>query len=429
MGKLFSYKDFFTDEEANLYVYFSFCLVLLFLFFSVDFYYFNKISFWISSLLVLQFYVLSTLKNYLSFILKSYYLPLFFISQLFCLWGQLYENSNWHYSFLAIFPTWAAGYFMHYMGRGNIWEIRKKSLLFILCNSLLFASIYKSSILKIVSTGIDNLLIAEVIFIMLSPFICFDFLLRRKRISGIKKIKNARSQKNPHYKNDLFFHDIINHTHGLCLYLESVKLESKGLANDEIVSLLSEVQIMQTLLQDHFKRQHKNLKHTYKMVTFDFSLKSLHLLINHYFNKLETSIKVDFGPSIAKTDSQKVLLYFPKFYRIMNNLIKNIYEEKSKSLELYFELSQGFLILKISNELSQSMSKSDDLADALSKAILACEGDIKSKHDHLSLGLESIADSLASMGGEFDFKLEDGKWQGVIYFPIEIDESDQSNAA
>ncbi len=72
----------------------------------------------------------------------------------------------------------------------------------------------------------------------------------------MKNILNFKSKSEviiEDQKNRMFFHDIINHTHGILLFLEQKKDYSKQIDEKEISLLLHEVKLMQTLISEHFK--------------------------------------------------------------------------------------------------------------------------------------------------------------------------------
>lgn len=205
----------------------------------------------------------------------------------------------------------------------------------------------------------------------------------------------------------LFFHDIVNLTHGLILFLNQKQNSKKSINGDEIQILEKEVRSLQSLIKDHFQYKHKNLSQTYDWVPFNVAEIAVNSLIQTYL--LDKSAQIFIRKNFKE---ENLPVYFPIFYRIMNNLIKNMAEAKSNEIHIDFKsTSEGFFI-----ETRNQYSSAEDLkriSDNLSRIIL----DEKTKVIKQGLGLESIHYLAIECGGKFDFEISNNYWINRIFLP------------
>ena len=118
-------------------------------------------------------------------------------------------------------------------------------------------------------------------------------------------------------REHLFFHDLINLTHGLILFLNQRQSANKNISVDEIQMLEKEIRTLQNLMKDHFKFQHKNLSHLEESddwVSFNIAEIAVKSLIHNYLPNYSVEIFV----TNEMPQADQAIIYFPIFYRIMN---------------------------------------------------------------------------------------------------------------
>lgn len=220
------------------------------------------------------------------------------------------------------------------------------------------------------------------------------------------KKKSQEEVSEQELKERLFFHDIINQTHGLLLYFNQKEFSHEGLSLDEVKMISSEVKTLQSLIRDHFNYKHKNLGQTYDWVAFSALQLSFSYLKMTYLNERE--VTTSFRSEVAGDDQE---IYYPSFYRIMNNLIKNIAESKSQKVEFTFHLKNEGLFIETKNPICVGWE--NEVPERLSQAILN-----ESSQPILGLGLESIHHLASQCGGEFAFEIVDHTWINRIFLPV-----------
>lgn len=215
-------------------------------------------------------------------------------------------------------------------------------------------------------------------------------------------------------KERLFFHDLINQTHGLLLFLNQRQTQKQDIKFSEITLLENEVRTLQSLIKDHFNFKHKNLSSTYDWVPFSIAELSLIGLIKTYLpnNKVQTFIHL--GGSIGHDKSieerENSFIYFPVFYRIMNNLIKNMAEANSSEVHFCFDYSLDNFTIETKNKINGSENLKN-ISDKIAQIIL------EEKPVSTGLGLESIYHLAVENGGSFDFEITNDMWINRISLP------------
>ncbi|MFA6239197.1 MAG: GHKL domain-containing protein [Bacteriovorax sp.] len=212
----------------------------------------------------------------------------------------------------------------------------------------------------------------------------------------------------------LFFHDIINQTHGLLLFFSQRQSMKKGIKADEVAMLEAEVRTLQSLIKDHFQFKHKNLSSTYDWVPFSIAELALKGLIQTYLpaQNVQTFIhlKGHLSYDVSLEQRENTLIYFPFFYRIMNNLIKNMAEAKSDEVHFIFDYGNAGFVIETRNKFN---GKEDlkGISDKLSQIIL------DEKPAGNGLGMESIHHLAQECGGVFDFEISNDIWINRITLP------------
>lgn len=194
------------------------------------------------------------------------------------------------------------------------------------------------------------------------------------------------ADNNKNQKDRLFFHDLINQTHGMMLFLT----QKNSLSNAEIDSLKNEVKLLQELIQDHYSLVHKNLEETDASESqFQKVKSSLEKLITLYHPQNEGNIKMTIS------GEEKGLVEFISLYRMLNNIVKNMAEAKIAQAE--FRLSFGPYGLTITTQNKWTDKK------------------IATKQE--GLGLMSISTLASEAGGTFQHGVHNGNWVNHIFLP------------
>jgi hypothetical protein len=214
---------------------------------------------------------------------------------------------------------------------------------------------------------------------------------------------------NDHDKRErLFFHDIVNLTHGLILFFNQRQSINKVISVEEIQMLEKEVRTLQSLIKEHYQYKHKNLPNTYDWVPFNIAEIAVRSLIQTYLP--EESVQTYIHKSFLEEENSVV--YFPVFYRIMNNLIKNMAEAKTSEVHIYFNFTELGLAIETKNQ-SKSTQDFKNISDKLSLLILE-ENPVQKDG---GLGLESIYHLALECGGKFDFEISNNYWINRIFLP------------
>ena len=203
-------------------------------------------------------------------------------------------------------------------------------------------------------------------------------------------------------KEAMFFHDLVNLTHGLILFLDQRKQSKRNIDINEIEILEQEVRSLQSLVKDHYQFSHKNLESTYEWVSFAVAEQCLSHLLKTYFSdetiKTYIQLKGALSYECSIEERESVLIYYPTFYRIMNNLIKNMAEAHCSQITFIFDYQQSGLIIETSN---------DFLAENSSRTIDSSTG----------VGIGSIASIVNENGGNFTTKSSENIWINHIFPP------------
>lgn len=224
----------------------------------------------------------------------------------------------------------------------------------------------------------------------------------------------------------LFFHDLINQTHGLLLFLNLRQSQKRDIVSSEIEMLVGEVRTLQSLVKDHFHFKHKNLSSTHDWIPFSAAETSLTGLIHTYFpsNSVKTYIHLKGALSYDKSveERENALIYFPVFYRIMNNLIKNMAEANSSEVHFYFDYGSNGLTIETRNKLNVQRN-SAKISDKISRVVTG------NKPTETGLGLESIYHLASECGGVFEFETANDMWINRISLPLPPVKKDLKKAA
>lgn len=352
-------------------------------------------------------------------LLKTY--PLYFLFQTICCVALTFKYQNMGGLYLGLIPCVCGTFFFMYRDeRGSDKSERKGLFLYLMgaCAFLAFSAIKDMTFITfteglqffVFSFWVMGLVYLSNEYVLQNQRSLIGILMRKKEI---KKPESISSDK----RDRLFFHDLINLTHGLSLFLNSKITSNKETSTDENLLLLNELRMLQALIKDHFGYRHKNLQNTYDIVTFDFAKIGLLNLIDNYLPESKVQSHFIFKGATATENPleirAKCLVYYPTFYRVMNNIVKNISEARSNSVEFIFDYKDDGLHIIVKNKITQLSDRDrTELHTDLGKIILL--EDSKDKGGH---GLESINSLVEELGGEFIFKIESGHWINEVFLP------------
>ncbi len=235
-------------------------------------------------------------------------------------------------------------------------------------------------------------------------------------IAGNRRDKGQNSVLEERY----FFHDAINHTHGLSLYFKNKIIQGNDLKPEEMMSVLSEIQSWQDLMHSHFGMGHKNLN---PLANID--LKELGLInedfkrINsYYFDPEVFPLHFHYKGLFKEHDFlfKEIKLSGLPLLRIYTNLIKNCSEAHSRQIEVIQECTYHEYKLTLKNEIPKAKNTGYDLSKTLEKKIAS---DLKNSTS--GYGLESIESLVGELKGEFHFHWEGNIWVSEITIPHHSD--------
>ncbi len=245
--------------------------------------------------------------------------------------------------------------------------------------------------------------------------------------SIFRRFRRGSSEQTPDPDERLFYHDLINHLHGIGLFLESYSHRPSQIEQNHVQNLLQELQMTQKMVEDFFNWPHKNkinVKTGLAVTLFD-----LRPLVEHYLDiycrsqGMEVAVewKGDLAANRPVMKQKECSVHGHAFVRIITNVLKNIYDGGSPGqVFVTFEGEARHLFVLIKNSKFNSthdLSDSRELANLILKN--AAESDGPSRGD--GHGLDSIDELCHRLGGQFKFFLEDGWWHTQINLPYFCD--------
>ena len=220
-------------------------------------------------------------------------------------------------------------------------------------------------------------------------------------------------------RDRLFFHDVINQTHSLNLFLGHRLNVKKGLSVEECSLVANEIKLLQAIIREHFGFRHRNLSEMHDHVSFEFAKEGIHGLIESYLP--EATCRLVFVGEIADEVPLRIrercTVNYPILIRILTNLVKNISEAQAQEVEVIFDYQQFGLNIVIRNKIFK-LNDDPNVANRLKELILVNESDERFKGDG-GIGLEAVASICAQQGGSFYFSLEEDYWVNRVFLPHE----------
>lgn len=350
--------------------------------------------------------------------------PSLFLFQVLCLISMSFHLEIFDLLYLGLVPCLAA--VLHYMTPGqnihkNAWA-KLSQLGFIVALSLVFFQSLRK--------GPEGLVESEsfvfLIFISWVGILFYGVQQYLKLKGGLRfegLLARQERAQSADERDRFFYHDMVNQTHGLLLFLKQQRENSEDLAPDDQSLVIQEVETMQRLLSDHFQLEHKNIKLQDEFKSFEQVKTSVFVLINHYFLAQQVSTHLVFQGLIderrALDERSACLVHFPVFYRIMSNLVKNAYEHKVSEVELVFDYQDEGLSIMMKNPLHTQVDNNLPLEKTLGHLILHEGGQMNTSgaKRQEGLGLESAAALAESVGGEFNCCIDQGYWINEVFLP------------
>ena len=354
---------FFLRRFLELYLFSSLVTITILWFYQngIDDNFISKR--WVLTCLLLGTYIFSTRAiNNITVLEKSFWFPAFFIFQIICFVGIAFELQNIAGIYLAFIATCL--YFYYFINKREFTLqqslMQVGFLIFVVGFSYSFYSGLNQR--KIFSTQHEWILFAIFAFWSLSVIYFGTDLIKRRNNSMLynlilRKRLIKKEEKNiitdSDYKDRLFFHDLINQTHSIGLFLEN-KIDSKiDLVQSDMQIISKELEVIQTLVKNHFGFRHKNIKESQEYVEF-FQIKSSIIeLCNNYFSRGQVKYSIEYCGLLKSSDDSelgKCLIHYPSFTRILTNLIKNVSEIKSDEVNILFDYTTSGLKLEIKNK-------------------------------------------------------------------------------
>jgi hypothetical protein len=204
-----------------------------------------------------------------------------------------------------------------------------------------------------------------------------------------------------------FFHDLINHTHALSLWVAN-KLSQQGKIDaTELAPLYHEIKNMQALIQDHYQLHHKNLNPK-KNISVTQLQNELQAMIKNFLGESAASVELKLIETAVAQDYE---VYFPIWMRLLTNLVKNLSEHKAREIILEFSLADNGLCFKTLNRVEKLSSDDNDFEEKIQSRMR------EAKDGEGGLGIESIQYLTEISGGSFKFDFENGRWSLEIFIP------------
>ena len=353
-------------------------------------------------------------------------LPWYFVFQIVSIIGISYAHQINDFIYMAFIPILMAMYYFTVVQETSESFKQKKSIFAyttIFCGLLIFESFKKGDIF---SYGEMVALIGFGVWSFCTAYWGFELYFRDKKklISRLFSSRNNNQNQTSRFDR-MFFHDVINHTHALLLYLRSKKSDDY-ISKDDVQNVINEVKLLQDNLQHHFGFLHKDLGKKHMQVPFQLAMARVYNLIDAYFPKpeqVQVILEGHLGSNQSFENIRKCTVEMVYFHRIMTNILKNAYEAGSDKVECLFDYRDDGLYVKITNNMNKLKREKMNLEKDLGQVILAYN-DKSSDH----IGLESINQICQEIGGKFEFSINNSHWVSEFYLPSEVQRDELSDS-
>ncbi len=401
-------KNFFTGETLELYLFFS--LVVSFSIWAISYWTIENFlphSFFESLFVLVNYELWRGYKGFGSLYEDEGQLPAFLSLQIVCLLGIAFHQNLTGAIYLALVPSIFAFYTSRNKQVSAIDNRKAIALVMITFSSYwIFHGWYKQNMLYNAEGSVITVFFIWTMVIFYNPF-------RGRR----------RERVNLEQKDRLFFHDMVNHTHGLNLFLSNRANIKTGLSPEECKTLVGEIKTVQSLLKNHFGYWHKDLVNPYEYVTFEYAKEGIINLVYSFLPQYLVESEFIFKGLISEersiVDKDSCVINYPLFSRVLTNLVKNISESKSREVILIFDYHDDGLHMTIKNRVFNLSNESATLSKQLNQIIMASPRSERERKFR-GVGLESISTICQDIGGWFNFEIEDGYWVSEVFFPRNV---------
>jgi hypothetical protein len=390
----------------------------------------------LATFLVMNFYCYFNGSGKTELLKENSVMPAYFLTQTLLLLASSFKHQSIGMLYLSIIPIAAGTYY--FVSKARIARVehlyKGVNLFFIASSSYILLSIYyQKSLLSIPE------LICLTGFLLWSTGTVFygvQITFKEHKSHFVKILRRSKFKQvyvGDENKEKYFFHDLINITHGINLFLESKLSKDHEIKSTEVESLINEVKLLETLIQNHFKYNHKDLAETEEIITFNEAKISLYQMIQSYLpsDQVECHFIYNGFLSVDSSSYQKdlALIHFPSFSRIMGNIVKNMSEVKTSQAEFIFNYDLRGLHVVTKNKIYKLKDDRLNLAEKMREMILKDQKTTAESSE--GIGLKSIQSLVVSFGGEFRFKIENGYWVIELFIPrlIKDDNQDFQSAA
>ena len=355
-------------------------------------------------------------------IFKNQFMPAYFLSQTLCLIGAGFLKDSMGPIYLSLIPC-AAGtyYFLLRNMHSEVEHLYKGINLFFIgaFSYLLLSLFFKQSLLS------WSELACLSVFILWTAGVVFHGvkLTYREHKHHLKRIlqknKSYRHIESLESKQRYFFHDLINITHGINLFLNHSIKNGQELSLSETESIKNEIRMLESMIQDHFEYKHKNLLNLEQIVSFEDAKGSLFHMVRSYLPSAVVECHFIFSGFLSadasKYQKEKSLIHLPSFTRIIGNLVKNMAEVKTSQAEFIFDYTDSGFTIKAKNKIYKLKDERQNLAEKMRDLILKDQNIINGPNE--GLGILSTQSQVKSLGGEMNIKIDNGYWITEIFLP------------
>lgn len=160
------------------------------------------------------------------------------------------------------------------------------------------------------------------------------------------------------------------------------------------------------MIKDHYDFKHKNLNQTYDWMPIAVAKHAFDTLAHTYLNNMSVTISTSFKGMSSEED----MIYYPCFYRILTNMIKNISESGCSQVSVSFVMNDEGLLMETKNQIHKSVDQNS--SEYLSHIILD-----EKVRPLKSMGLDSIHHLAEAHGGSFSFEITERTWINHLRLP------------
>jgi hypothetical protein len=389
----------------------------------------------LSTLLAMNFYFYLNGSGKGELLKENSFMPAYFLAQALLLLSSSFTHQSLGSLYLSLLPIAAGTYFfITKVQMVRVEHLYKGINLFFISTSsyMIFSLYYQKSLLTLPELiYFSGFLLWSTGTVFYGSRITFkehkSHLVKLLRRSKFKKVYVGDENKEKY-----FFHDLINITHGLNLFLENRVANGKEISKPEVTSLINEVKLLESLIQNHFNFKHKNLNHIRDIIPFNDAKVNLYQTIQSYLPSDQVECHFVYNGFLSADSSVYqqglALIHFPSFSRIMGNIVKNMSEVKSKEVEFVFNYDLRGLHVVTKNKIYKLIDDRQNLAEKMREMILQDQKVSSEKIE--GIGLKSIQSQVESLGGEFRFKIENGYWISELFIPrMTMDDVEETQTA